>query len=89
MRLAGINMKLADCHSIKFKPGDIVAGVEGVALYIMKGAVVWHVKDGNLLLVLKCVWSSLENIDMVYVVDLETKVEGWAKSFDLKNVFQE
>ena len=82
-------MKLVDFHRSKFKPGDIVVGTAGFSLCISKGTNIWHVKDGNSLLVLKCVWSNLENVDMIYVVEVETNVEGWVKSFYLKNVFHE
>lgn len=80
-------MKLANYSRVQFNPGDIVVGIEGVPLYISKSIDIWHVKDGNSLLVLKSVWSNLENVDMIYVVEMETKVEGWVKSFYLKKAF--
>lgn len=80
-------MKNVNLSTNQLKPGDVVVGIQGTPLYISKSINTWYVKDGNILLVLKSVWSNLENTDMIYVVELETKVEGWIKSFYLKKIF--
>ena len=63
-----------------FSPGNIITNKPEHVIYLSKSAVTRQISNGNILFVIRCVWSNLENDYMIYAVELSTGIEGWIKS---------
>ncbi len=63
-----------------FLPGNIITNKPDHVIYLSKGVVTREISKGNILFIISCSWSNLENDYMIYAVEPSTGIEGWIKS---------
>lgn len=63
-----------------FLPGSIITNKSEHVIYLTCGVKTREILPGNILFVIKCVWSNLENDYMIFAVEPTTGIEGWIKS---------
>ena len=63
-----------------FSPGNIITNKPEHVIYLSKGVLTREISKGNILFVISCTWSNLENDYMIYAIELSTGIEGCIKS---------
>ena len=70
-----------------FLAGDIIINKPGHVIYLSQSASTREIHEGNILLVIKCIWSNLENDYMIYAVEPKSGIEGWVKGRYIRKFF--
>lgn len=63
-----------------FLSGNIITNKPQHVIYLSNNSMTREILKGNILIVIKCVWSNLENDYMIFAVEPSTGIDGWIKS---------